>query len=502
MRRLLVTLGCLAVLGAGVGFTVSSFSDEATNSGNSFQAATTFPGNTLRMASGSYTGDAVDNRGIDVGFQPDVVIVKGNTTQTSVMRTSTMSGDNAKPLSGLTALTADTIQSLTSSGFTIGTNGRVNTNGISYYWQAFKAEPGVLKAGSYTGNGAASQALSGLGFGPEYAAVLPAGGTRANHRFAGMTRGFQFDGDTGTDTRVTSLDADGFTVGNSGEVNTSGATYHYVAVNELAGSIKQASYTGTGATQNVTGVGFQPDYVMARADDTGTARLGIHRSASVPGSGSLVYGAGSNFTNGITSLLSDGFQVGPNGASGASGVTYRYLAFKNTGGGCSTPGSQTVSANADSWIDQNSTSTNKGTDSVLKVTSKSGNLNTRALVQYDLPSIPAGCSVTSAKLRLYNSSPKSGHTLEALQNAASWTESGVTWSNQPSTTGTAATATTPSNAGWMEWTVTSQVEAMSSGSNYGFKLRDAAEDGAAGDEQSLSSREAGSNPPELVVSWG
>lgn len=169
---------------------------------------------------------------------------------------------------------------------------------------------------------------------------------------------------------------------------------------------------------------------------------------------------------------------------------------------CSTPGSQTITASRDAWIDQASPSANKGTDSVLKVTSKSGNANTRALVQYDLPSVPSGCSVTSAKLRLYNNSPVSGRTLEALQNGASWTENGVTWSNQPATTGSAATATTTSTAGFMEWAVTSQVQGMYSGSNYGFKVRDAAEDSAAGPEQPFRSREAGSTPPELVVTYG
>lgn len=188
--------------------------------------------------------------------------------------------------------------------------------------------------------------------------------------------------------------------------------------------------------------------------------------------------------------------------SAFSGVTTNSgNSFEAASSFCSTPGSQTVTASADSWVDQSSPSTNKGTDSVLKVTSKSPSLNTRGLVQYSLPSVSAGCSVTSAKLRIYNTSPKSGRTLEALQNAGSWTENGVTWSNQPSTTGTAATAATPSNAGWMEWTVTDQVQGMYSGSNNGFSIRDASEDGP-GVEQSLSSREAGSNAPELVVAWG
>jgi hypothetical protein len=50
--------------------------------------------------------------------------------------------------------------------------------------------------------------------------------------------------------------------------------------------------------------------------------------------------------------------------------------------------------------------------------------------------------------------------------------------------------------------VTSQVQSMYSGSNHGFRVRDATEDAAAGPMQSSRGREAGSTPPELVVTFG
>ncbi len=106
------------------------------------------------------------------------------------------------------------------------------------------------------------------------------------------------------------------------------------------------------------------------------------------------------------------------------------------------------------------------------------------------------------KLRVYDSGPSGGRTIEAVPNAAAWTENGVNWANQPATTGVAASATSPASAGFMEWAVTSQVQAMYSGSNHGFKVRDATEGSAAGPEQSFGSREAGSTPPELVVTFG
>jgi hypothetical protein len=155
----------------------------------------------------------------------------------------------------------------------------------------------------------------------------------------------------------------------------------------------------------------------------------------------------------------------------------------------------TVSANADAWIDQNSASNNNGSDSILKVQSKSGN-NFRALVRFALPAVPTGCVVQSATLRLYSPSWKDGRTLQALRIGASWTENGVTWSNQPATTGTAAT--TGSGSGYREWNVAAQVQVMyDPGANHGFLIRDATENADA--EQQFHSREKGETMPQLVI---
>jgi large repetitive protein len=169
--------------------------------------------------------------------------------------------------------------------------------------------------------------------------------------------------------------------------------------------------------------------------------------------------------------------------------------------GCATPGSQTVTATRDSYIQQGSSNENKGGDSNLFVESKSGSLNMRTLVGFTLPTLPSGCSVTSATLRLYNKGPTAGRTIQALQVSATWTEMGVTWNNQPATTGTAAVSTTVSAAGWQTWTVTSQVQAMY-GVNHGFLLRDATESSAAAAKQNYPAREDAPNDPELIVNWG
>jgi hypothetical protein len=192
------------------------------------------------------------------------------------------------------------------------------------------------------------------------------------------------------------------------------------------------------------------------------------------------------------------FQVRAIDAAGNVDPTPAGHAWTVTAAGC-TASTVTVGSAADSWILQSSSSSNYATDSVAKVDSKSGG-NARALFQFAMPPIPAGCQVTSAQLRLYAGSSTSNRTLQALRVNAPWTETGVTWGNQPATTGTAAT--TSSGSGWRQWTVTAHVQAMYASANHGFLIRDASE-GAGGREQQFHTKEkAPDQPPELVITYG
>jgi hypothetical protein len=310
----------------------ASFTANTSNPNNSFAASSSFPG--IRVASGTYTGNNTDNRAITgVGFQPDVVMVKSaDNAGVAEIRTSSMSGDLTKPMTGNTALTANLIQSLDSNGFTIGGGGAsanpVNKNGSTFNWVAFKSYTGHMALGSYTGNGT-SKSITGLGFSPEYAMVLPAANTAAVQRMNGMTRTFTFGADTGSTTGITTLDSNGFSVGNSTSVNSNAATYHYIAWNQDVDEMQTSSYTGTGASHSITGVGFQPAFVMVHANDTTTGRAGAMRASALAGTASQLFTATANESTGITALQSDGFQVGTSATVNNNGTTYDYVAFKD-----------------------------------------------------------------------------------------------------------------------------------------------------------------------------
>ena len=324
-QRLAALAAAALVLGAAltIGQTLGAFGSVAANSSNSFSAASDF----FRFASGSYTGNGTDGRTISgVGFRPDLILVKGNNTSVAAGRTSTMSGDATKPLSGATALSADWIHSITADGFTLGTNAAVNANGTAYQWAAFDSGK-EMTVGSYTGNGATTQAITGLGYQPDAVIVLPASAQTAVMRQTGMTTTFPLGSGTGGTNQINSLDANGFTVGNSAITNANGIAYHYIAFDAATGSVRATSYTGNGVdSRSITGVGFQPRFALVRANDTATARRGVWRTSSLTGDATLSITGVANTANQIQALQTDGIQVGTDATTNVLSVTYHLLA--------------------------------------------------------------------------------------------------------------------------------------------------------------------------------
>lgn len=325
---LLAALGALLMAAAGVGLSSALFTGSTDNPGNRFGTAATFPG--TRVATGTYTGNGVDNRAITgVGFAPEVLIVKAATADQGVITTSTMSGDTSKPLTSATALVANRIQSLDGNGFTLGTDVTVNRSGTVYFWTAMRTHPASSAIGTYSGSGSA-KSVSTVGFQPHFVAVFSAGAHIAVQRFTGMSRTYAWGSNTGVTTGITGFSGSGFSVGTDSSANASGTTYHYLALANNPNNVWVGSFAGDGAdNRNITGPGFQPTYVNLRADSSGTARRGIHRPASLTGDSAQSHTATANAANLIQSLTATGFQVGSDVQVNASGVTSYALALRD-----------------------------------------------------------------------------------------------------------------------------------------------------------------------------
>jgi Peptidase family C25/Concanavalin A-like lectin/glucanases superfamily/Domain of unknown function (DUF2341) len=321
----------------------------------------------MRVLSGTYVGDgALSGRPISVGFQPDLVVITSDSTNanvgtgypsghTAVLRTSTMVGNfsEAAYVYAYPPL-VDRITSFTATGFTVGHPANhnapnddpadpyhcVNHSGVRYYWTAFKAAAGQMAVGTYTGNGAATQDITSVGFRPDYTIVVPANGDSPVERFALMPVDYSFDFDGGSQCVVgcprtpgiRSELASGFRVGTYVNVNT--VTYHYVAWKQTPGRISVGSYTGNGGNdRNITGTGFRPEFVTVSNGVTPVptgSTVFKPASTGVATDYSAMYIAYQSTWQGpdmIQALLADGFQIGTDPQVNSSPDTYYYAAF-------------------------------------------------------------------------------------------------------------------------------------------------------------------------------
>ena len=295
----------------------------------------------MRVVSGSYEGNGTDNRSITgVGFQPDVVIIKGDTNKVAVCRTSTMIGDQTKPMVGSNALADNRIQSLDTDGFTIGTHGSVNSNNKDYYWVAFKAAAGEMVVSTYTGNSTGgnnndNRSITGLGFSPDYVIIMSAGSNKAVHRSSAIPEisedsSHAFDNTSGVQNRIQKILPDGFEVGTHNSVNNNGTTYHFIAWNEVAGKIDVGKYEGDNSDdRNITGIGFQPEYVIIK-NHTGGKAVHHPESLGAETDSTLYFSGDENFDDGIQALISDGFQVGEDNTVNNNNKDYFWVAFKES----------------------------------------------------------------------------------------------------------------------------------------------------------------------------
>lgn len=168
-----------------------------------------------------------------------------------------------------------------------------------------------------------------------------------------------------------------------------------------------------------------------------------------------------------------------------------------------------INPDADTYVDEASASSNFGTASSLSVTSLLAG-NERGLVHFDLStcSIPSGAEILSGRLRMYlSSAPDLDRLHGAHRVTASWTETGVSWNDQPSFAGTAsATVGTGAVDGvTLEWDVTADVADFVAGTatNHGWLVKDTLEGDAVGMTGTYSSREHGTTGerPVLAVTY-
>ncbi|HEY8741648.1 MAG TPA: hypothetical protein VIU62_01000 [Chloroflexota bacterium] len=192
-----------------------------------------------------------------------------------------------------------------------------------------------LLSGSYTGDGTTGRVFSGFSFQPVAVIIKARTGAHdgqicLSSMGADQTKDISAGTSAGlTSGLVTSLDSDGFTLGSNANVNGAGVVYNWLALgDDGAGDLHVGTYTGTGASLAITGVGFQANAVIIADGDASTrCQWG---SSDMPSGHVSNFGAVADATTtGVTSLDSDGFTLGANLGVNANTHTYYYLAIQS-----------------------------------------------------------------------------------------------------------------------------------------------------------------------------
>ena len=275
----------------------------------------------------------------------------------------------------------------TATEFKVGGWDVVNRNNYSYVAYCFTSQPGFSKVGSYTGNNVTNNVQTG--FEPAFLLIknISSGYTNnwitvdnkrspVNQRKQVLSA--NLNNAESTETVNINFLTNGFqlTNGNS-SVNDGSATYIYLAfaadpsttTPSLANSFDTELYTGNASTNQISTVGFAPDFTWIKARNTATANE-LHDS--VRGEPSRLWAnenyAASTAYNGFVKLTSNGFDLNNVGAGGNVNRAYNYVSWNWKAGGLgsiNTDGSVTsiVSANQAAgfsvvkWTGTNATNT-------------------------------------------------------------------------------------------------------------------------------------------------
>lgn len=277
------------------------------------------------LQTGSYTGNGSAGRTISgLNFQPDIIIVRSDSGDAAVIRTSAMPAGEAKEITSGNSLNTNLVTSFGATSFVVGDDPLVNDPGTLYYWTAMKAGANVA-VGTYTGNGSDNRNLDVTGFQPDWLITM-ADGDEDMFRPALVAgdASFRMDGSSSSSNRIQAIRPAGFQVGSHDAVNKSGDDYYWIAF-DVTSKVVTGSYTGNGAdNRNITGLGITPSFEWIKRS---SATESVWRNDAVSGDRTLYWGTNNPVSNRIQSLIADGFQVGTNSEVNNNGSTYYYLAL-------------------------------------------------------------------------------------------------------------------------------------------------------------------------------
>jgi hypothetical protein len=313
------------------------------------------------------TGSSLANTG--VGFQPDLVWIKGRSGATEHVLTDSVRGVTKELSSNDTGAEETVAQGLTafnSDGFTVGTDGSYNTSSATYASWNWKAggtassnTDGSITSSvsanttsgfsivSYSGTSGNGTIGHGLDSAPKMVIVKALASGRdwmTYHKSVGATK-YLFLNATDASASSSGIwnDTDPTStvvhLGSSNSVNGTGINYIAYCFAEKQGYSKFGSYTGNGSTDGTfVYTGFKPAWVMVKKTNGATNWQLIDNKRSDAGGNNIIdkvlspNATDADYDEGSVAwcgdLLSNGFKWRGNwGALNNSGDTYIYMAF-------------------------------------------------------------------------------------------------------------------------------------------------------------------------------
>jgi hypothetical protein len=323
----------------------------------------------------AYTGND-GTQDIDVGFKPGLVWLKNRNNSSDSTHEHSLF-DNLRGAFRVRSNSGSPENDYASHYGGINDNGFQVKNGlalndadgtyVAWAWKADDNEPTINTEGSidslvsananagfsivkYTGNGTNNATVGhGLSAAPEMIIIKNLDGTYAwvvYNSTLGATKYLHLEATDAQQTTSlffndTNPSSTVFTLGTHAAVNESGYEMIAYCFHSVAGYSKIGSYSGNGGSNSITGLGFQPDFLLIK-DSTSTGSwfmydslrtVSVGDNAGTANARPYILANGSGKENGVTSynvnLDSGGFSMNTSSSElNSSGETYIYMAFK------------------------------------------------------------------------------------------------------------------------------------------------------------------------------
>lgn len=304
------------------------------------------------ISCGSYTGAYPSNVTVNLGFEPQFILVKNATQASDWFIYDTMRGmdyTSGKSLAPNSSAAENGVSgnahafSPTATGFIVESGlTAVNVSGNTHIYIAIRRGPmktptsgtSVYNAIARTGTGAAAT-VTGVGFAPDLAQIF---GRDVGANWAQMDRlrgtnkplgsNLTAAEDTGTDF-LTAWGMDGVTLDANSRVNASGGNFINHFFRRAPGFFDEVCYTGTGANRTVShNLGVAPELMIVKgrnlADTWSVYHSALGNTKYLLLNQNYVANTGSTYWNN-TSPTASVFTVGTDSSVNAN--TYNYAAW-------------------------------------------------------------------------------------------------------------------------------------------------------------------------------